>query len=165
MLKIESRKRWSWRNVGIAAAVGIGLTCCVCFPFAVFILGRVTPTPGPSLAQTAMPTWTLPFVSPTIVERVITLTPKPMATQTRPPALGAPTQTPALAVLSTETPTPVIIPMDTPPPAATNYDRNGDGKVTCADFSTQAEAQAAYNAGYTNLDGNDNDGLACESLP
>jgi len=63
------------------------------------------------------------------------------------------------------TPAPVIAPTDTPVPAPTNYDRNGDGKVTCADFSTQAEAQAAYNAGYTNLDGNDNDGLACESLP
>lgn len=46
-----------------------------------------------------------------------------------------------------------------------NYDKNGDGKVTCADFQTQAAAQQAYNAGYTNLDGNDNDGKACESLP
>jgi hypothetical protein len=48
---------------------------------------------------------------------------------------------------------------------AGGFDNNGDGKVTCADFQTQAAAQRAYNAGYTNLDGNDNDGRACESLP
>lgn len=46
-----------------------------------------------------------------------------------------------------------------------SYDNNGDGKVTCADFQTQTAAQQAYNAGYTNLDGNDKDGKACESLP
>jgi len=58
-------------------------------------------------------------------------------------------------------------PAATPPPAAqpANFDRNGDGRVTCDDFSTQAEAQIAYNAGHTRLDGNDNDGRACESLP
>lgn len=46
-----------------------------------------------------------------------------------------------------------------------NFDSNGDGRVTCADFQTQAQAQEAFNAGYTRLDGNDNDGRACESLP
>ena len=46
-----------------------------------------------------------------------------------------------------------------------SYDRNGDGSVTCKDFSSQAQAQRAYNAGNFNLDGNDNDGRACESLP
>lgn len=52
-----------------------------------------------------------------------------------------------------------------PTAATVSYDSNGDGKVTCADFRTQAAAQKAYNAGYTNLDGNDNDGKACETLP
>jgi micrococcal nuclease len=45
------------------------------------------------------------------------------------------------------------------------FDSNGDGKVTCKDFHTQAAAQQAYNAGQTQLDGNDNDGKACETLP
>jgi hypothetical protein len=44
------------------------------------------------------------------------------------------------------------------------YDRNGDGRVTCADFDTQTQAQAAYYAGYTRLD-IDDDGIACENLP
>lgn len=35
----------------------------------------------------------------------------------------------------------------------------------CSDFTTQPEAQEAYNNGATWLDGNDHDGLACESLP
>jgi micrococcal nuclease len=46
-----------------------------------------------------------------------------------------------------------------------SYDSNGDGKVTCADFQTHSAAQAAYNAGQSQLDGNDKDGKACESLP
>lgn len=56
-------------------------------------------------------------------------------------------------------------PTSTPALATQDFDRNGDGTVTCADFDTQAEAQRALNAGYTDLDGNDKDGLACESLP
>ena len=45
-----------------------------------------------------------------------------------------------------------------------NFDNNNDGKVTCSDFNTQAEANIALAQGYTNLDGN-RDGIACESLP
>ena len=54
-------------------------------------------------------------------------------------------------------------PLATQPPQG--YDSDGDGKVTCADFTTHAEAQEAYNSGQTSLDGSDNDGLACETLP
>jgi endonuclease YncB( thermonuclease family) len=54
-------------------------------------------------------------------------------------------------------------PLATQPPI--QYDSNGDGKVTCADFSTHAEAQEAYSTGQTELDGNDGDGQACETLP
>ncbi len=54
------------------------------------------------------------------------------------------------------------------PPSSTtpkgNFDNNRDGKVTCSDFRTQAEANSALAQGYTNLDGN-GDGKACESLP
>lgn len=41
------------------------------------------------------------------------------------------------------------------------------GGVVCADFKTQAQAQAYFNAkkpGYQRLD-RDKDGIACESLP
>jgi len=61
-----------------------------------------------------------------------------------------------------------------PPPTAasggggsggvTSFDHNGDGTVTCADFSTQTQALVALNAGYTNLD-REGDGIPCESLP
>jgi hypothetical protein len=46
----------------------------------------------------------------------------------------------------------------------------GDSK-NCSDFSSQAQAQAWYNTYFpsfgdvANLDGNDRDGLVCESLP
>ena len=46
-----------------------------------------------------------------------------------------------------------------------HFDGNGDGRVTCADFRSHAAAQSAYSAGEIQLDGNDNDGKACESLP
>ena len=47
---------------------------------------------------------------------------------------------------------------------ARGFDNNGDGKVTCADFSTQAEARQALAAGYTKLD-REGDGIPCETLP
>ena len=43
----------------------------------------------------------------------------------------------------------------------------GPGLASCADYSTQAEAQAAFNAnpqGLTRLD-RDSDGIPCEGLP
>ena len=43
-------------------------------------------------------------------------------------------------------------------------DNNGDGKVTCADFTTRSQTTLALNAGYRKLD-NDGDGIPCESLP
>jgi len=42
------------------------------------------------------------------------------------------------------------------------------GNLNCSDFSSQAEAQAFYDADPSDpsgLDGNDNDGIPCESLP
>lgn len=58
-----------------------------------------------------------------------------------------------------------------PPPASAICACSGD-TLNCSDFSTHAQAQACHNycvgigAGDIHgLDGNDNDGLACESLP
>lgn len=53
---------------------------------------------------------------------------------------------------------------ETPTPDSTEFDTNGDGQVTCEDFATQAEAQAALDAGFTELD-EDSDGIACPDLP
>ncbi|TNC22357.1 excalibur calcium-binding domain-containing protein [Amycolatopsis alkalitolerans] len=42
------------------------------------------------------------------------------------------------------------------------------GDLNCSDFKYQEDAQAVYDADPSdpnNLDGNDNDGIACESLP
>jgi hypothetical protein len=44
----------------------------------------------------------------------------------------------------------------------------GAQNLNCDDFATQEEAQAVYDADPSDpngLDGNDNDGIACESLP
>lgn len=117
--------------------------------------------------------------TPTRTPRTYTVTVKPTATQ-RPPIRWSATPTPVSRSITipidTATAASVVVPtlaptdapltaVPTPVPQRPNYDNNGDGKVTCADFSTQAQAQEAYYAGYTNLDGNDNDGRACESLP
>jgi len=78
--------------------------------------------------------------------------------------LNQPAPTQAATATAVLAPTATIVYVQ-PTAASTSYDSNGDGKVTCGDFNSQAAAQRAYNAGYTNLDGNDNDGKACESLP
>lgn len=113
--------------------------------------------------ETPTPTFDGPTATRTM--RSLLLTPRVVDTNTpQPPVRVAtlPVQQPTAVP-----PTAAPLPTDTPVVASgsSGYDHNGDGKVTCADFSTQAEAQEAYNAGYTRLDGNDNDGRACESLP
>jgi len=78
-----------------------------------------------------------------------------IATSGTPPPTPSPTATPTPAPTATPTPAPSAC----GPCAATDCD--------CADFSTQAQAQAcleAYPGDPFNLDG-DNDGVACESLP
>jgi uncharacterized protein YkwD len=81
-------------------------------------------------------------------------------------ALGAvvePVVTPT-ATPSTTPPTATVTP--TPPVAVCGACALTD--CNCSDFTTQAAAQACFNADLSDpfgLDGNDNDGLACESLP
>jgi len=52
----------------------------------------------------------------------------------------------------------------TPTPDVNAFDLNEDGAVTCEDFASQAEAQIALDAGFTNLD-EDGNGIPCEDLP
>lgn len=49
--------------------------------------------------------------------------------------------------------------------AANQTGNPASGTAVCADFTWQQDAQAAFLAGETQLDGNDNDGKACEHLP
>src|SRR3990167_7451602 len=125
------KSRWSLRNILIVTGAGVVGTC-LCL---ILVIGggggRETPTPVPPPARTAIPTWTPPFASPTIVEQVITLMPKPaasatviairtaaasatlqpVASPTRTPAPATPLPTPAPA-LPTDTPDPIIVPSD-----------------------------------------------------
>lgn len=77
---------------------------------------------------------------------------------------SAPTAIPTVVAVATQPPT-----FPPPPAAACSCSSNS---LNCSDFSTQSQAQACFNycvgqgAGDIHgLDGNDNDGLACESLP
>lgn len=62
-------------------------------------------------------------------------------------------------------------PAPVPPPASSGNYTCAYNAYNCPDFSTHAEAQAVFEAcggpasDIHGLDGNDNDGLACESLP
>ena len=49
--------------------------------------------------------------------------------------------------------------------ANTEFDNNGGRKVVCKNFNSQAAAQEAHRARHIQLDGNDNDGRSCKSLP
>ncbi|NJN67466.1 MAG: SH3 domain-containing protein [Chloroflexaceae bacterium] len=54
-------------------------------------------------------------------------------------------------------------PMPPPQTPQRDFDRNGDGEVTCEDFTTCDEAFDALDGGYTHLD-YDHDGIPCKEL-
>jgi micrococcal nuclease len=69
-------------------------------------------------------------------------------------------------------PTLAVLPTLAPPGDSNSVCNCGGPDLDCKDFSSHASAQACYDycsaQGYGDphgLDGNDNDGLACESLP
>ena len=112
----------------------------------------VTPTPTPS--ATVIPT-EIPTPEPTP-------TPSPIAEST---PIPEPTQSPAPAPAPTTPPAPE--PTPTPAPQSGLPDCvNSD--CDCGDFATWAEAKFifdAYPGDPFGLDGSDNDGIPCESLP
>jgi hypothetical protein len=89
--------------------------------------------------------------------------------QAAPPSPPAPKSTPAPVPAPAPAPRPAPAPVPAPPPPAP-VGNPGDSK-NCSDFSTRAQAQAWYETYFpaygdvAGLDGNDRDGLACESLP
>jgi hypothetical protein len=101
--------------------------------------------------------------APTAAEAPATVAP----TDTPQPDQAVATEVPAPTQAPQEQPTqaqPTDAPVPTEPSQPADFDRNGDGKVTCADFDTRTQAKVALAAGYKNLDRND-DGVPCESLP
>lgn len=112
----------------------------------------------PSAGQTIPPSIYLPFIARAM---------PPTATPT-------PTQTPLPTATNRPTATATTAPTNTPTATATTallYTCDHDA-YNCSDFDTQAEAQEVYNycvaQGFGDihrLDGNNNNGLACESLP
>lgn len=142
---------WSKGCLGKAAVILGGL-------FVLGLCGAITgggPAAGPAPGVTAGPAATLAATRQPTEAPAPTEAPQPTATP-RPTATPYPTPPATLAPLPTRGPA---------PQQPASFDSNGDGKVTCADFSTQAAAQRALEAGHKNLDGNDKDGRACESLP
>jgi hypothetical protein len=103
---------------------------------------------------------------------LLRVVPSPVATSTSAPtATFTPTATPKGTIVpptatATTQPTPTAInPMPGPCPCEANT-------LNCSDFATQPEAQACHDhcealgkGDIHGLDGNDDDGRACESLP
>ena len=88
-----------------------------------------------------------------------------------PAPVQAPQTQPAVVAPTPTTPAPVAAPAPAPAPSSgfdpTRYIGQGD-RYNCGDFASQAQAQAVLRADPRDpnrLDGNDNDGLACESNP
>lgn len=170
------RRKISLYAVGGIAVLSAGVTVFTMLLQALGIVSTTPPTPTvdlvamqstaqasalQSFTQTALAQPTLALPTSTVAS-IFDLIPSATAV---PAIVSSPTNPPAPTAiqLPTNVPPPVIVVQ--PTVASTGYDNNGDGKITCKDFSTQAAAQQAYNAGYKNLDGNDNDGKACETLP
>lgn len=151
------------KSAGIVAGVRARPKMAIVIGCAVLVLlfclcGAINIVLNPSLLNTSTPRPTVP--SPTAT---ITRTTAPTATD-KPTRTPRPTKTPT----ATASPRPTRTATPIPPPTSSgpkNYDKNGDGKVTCDDFNFQFQAQEAYDAGYTDLDGNPKNGRACESLP
>lgn len=112
----------------------------------------------------ALPPIYLPFIinqpAPTATT-IPTSTPTPTAVATL-----APTATARPAATATTAPTPTATPN---PSAPCPCDSNS---LSCGDFTTQTDAQACYDycmatvgSDIHRLDGNPNNGIACESLP
>jgi len=90
---------------------------------------------------------------------------------------ATPTATETSWIVPGDTSTPTQTPTITPTPTATDEQTGAPcscaaDTLNCSDFGTQPEAQACMNycvnqgqGDIHGLDGNDNDGLACESLP
>jgi outer membrane biosynthesis protein TonB len=96
-----------------------------------------------------------PVITPKQEDKI----PETPVTPTPKTEISSPTQTPTLKDEKVVDPTPVIT--VTPVTTTTNYDTNGNGKVTCDDFAYKVTDPRIL-ALYPDLD-RDDDGIGCES--
>lgn len=158
MQRLTGLIQFSRRQPIIAGGAG-----CLVLVVAFFACGFIQIALNPSLLNTRTPTATVPSPTVTITHTPTATVPSSTPEPTRTPRPSK-TPTPTASPRPTRTATPTLAPT-VAGSAPRNFDANGDGKVTCADFTLQSQAQEAYNAGYTDLDGAPKDGKACESLP
>jgi hypothetical protein len=117
-----------------------------------------------TVAPTGSATAILVTLAP-VAANVVTALPLPTLAPTVRPPTSAPT--PIVTAPPVRTVAPVT---NAPPPAGFDplrYIGQGDA-YNCGDFASQAQAQAVLRADPRDpngLDGNDNDGIACESRP
>lgn len=164
----------------------IGSFCCVCL-----VLGLAVASSDSTLSTSA-PIQDTPLPFSTIIAltssaartQTAIVNPAPLSTAILTPSSESlPTATIFIFQLQTSAarPTVYIYSTNTPFSLATQPPSSGGGTCSCAgpdldckkeDFPTRAKAQACYeyckSLGYGDifrLDGNDKDGLACESLP
>jgi hypothetical protein len=113
-------------------------------------------TPAPTVAQTVTPT-ALVTLAP-LATTLVTAAPLPTVAPTVRVATAAPTL--VVTAPPARTAAPVVVGFD-----PLRFIGQGD-RYNCADFASQAQAQAVLRADPRDpnrLDGNDNDGLACET--
>ncbi|MEZ4641767.1 MAG: SH3 domain-containing protein [Chloroflexota bacterium] len=110
-------------------------------------------------------------VAATIPAPPVAVAPTSLPNPTSPPATLAATATLLPTATLPPAPPTEVPPTEAPPPAPVACACSGPD-LDCGDFPTHAAAQACYDLcvatvgyDYHGLDGNDNDGLACESLP
>lgn len=142
-IRIKPKKNWNtWsskRMRNFCVIFFLLTMCLMCYAFTQLKSGPGIATSTPAITRTLVPTRTL--------------------------VLSSSTPTMELLVVPTETSTliPTILPSPTEEKQAINFDVNGDGKVTCADFKNNSGlAQEALKAGYKSLD-RDGDGQACDT--
>ena len=177
-------------NTGLITVIASFL-CMICVACSILglvlsnggILSSSTPTP----LQVQDPALSIPTIialtfSSANAQTAAAYSPTPLASATLIPALDTlPTATVFIFDLQTSVaqPTDFLFSTNTPfvlatlpPPTAGGAVCSCSGGLDCKDFSTHNQAQACYeycrSLGYGDvhgLDGNDQDGLACESLP
>jgi hypothetical protein len=156
------------RVVGLMrlSLIALGLLAVACGPASTRESGQL----GGREAITATNATPVATVATTVVPNVVTSAATIVPVTAAPIATIAPTVRPA-----TPAPTPLVTapPVRTAAPVvvagfdALRYIGQGD-RYNCADFASQAQAQAVLRADPrdpNNLDGNDNDGIACETRP
>jgi hypothetical protein len=146
--------------------IALGLLAAACSPVSTRESGQLS-GPGaisannsslvPTVAQTVVPT-AIAALSPLATTLV---TAAPIATVAPTVRVATPAPTPVVTAPPVRTVAPVVVAGFDP----LRYTGQGD-RYNCADFASQAQAQAVLRADPrdpNNLDGNDNDGIACES--